>query len=408
MSSHNEALEALIEEYASISKTAFRATAGVFYGIAVLSVLARGVIRYTTRRQLALDDYFLFAAFAFLTTVIALVYHLLDPIYLATAVERNPAIFFQFSQEQVEQLLSQALNENIWLVLAWTTTFLVKFSFLAFFKHLIRNVERIQRYYWGIVVFTIITWMFLTSEAFILCSDFGINATKCWSPTKNTLYVSMTGLITGLDAITDILIVSIPVIVLYRARMRTSQKISLGIFLCLSLVMVILAIIRASKIHGAVSIDVVWVFFWQYMETVVAVIMGSLTVVRNLLVHQTKSNQNSPAAPGDGQGRQAYRMRLLRRKKDQSIDNPTQGRLPAVPSPTLTGLRSFIRRHHREPGQETQVTQASTLVQEETYYLMPSIEESGGYPRDQRQDYSQRMYQVRNLNSRDTMILSSH
>lgn len=204
MASHNKSLEALIAEYASLSKTAFRvsnlldwaqeaslqktklkdcvqATAGVFYGIAVLSVLARGVIRFTTRRQLALDDYFLFAAFAFLTAVIALVYRLLDSIYLATAVERNPAIFFQFSQKQTQQLLSQALNENIFLVLAWTTTFLVKFSFLAFFRHLIRNVERIQRYYWGIVIFTGITWMFLTSEAFILCSDFGIKASKYYA-----------------------------------------------------------------------------------------------------------------------------------------------------------------------------------------------------------------------------------
>ncbi|KAK2611025.1 hypothetical protein N8I77_004408 [Diaporthe amygdali] len=396
MSSSNKSLEALIAQYASISKTAFRATAGVFYGIAVLSVLARGVIRFTTRRNLALDDYLLFAAFAFLTTVTALVYYLLDSIYLATAVERNPAVFFQFSQKQTQQLLSQALNENIFLLLAWTTTFLVKFSFLAFFKQLIRNVERIQKYYWGIVIFTIITWMFLTSEAFILCSDFGINAIKCWSPTKNTLYVSMTGLVTGLDALTDILIVSIPIIVLYRARMRTSQKISLGIFLCLSLVMVCRAIIRASKVHGAVSIDVVWVFFWQYMETVVAVIMGSLTVVRNLLVHQTKSNHNSPAAPGGSGGRNpraAYRMGLLRRHKEKNIDNSTRD-LPEVPAPTLSGLRTFIRRNNRDPGLDTQATQASTLVQDDTYYMAPSIEQSRIDPEEQGWEHHQHIYQT--------------
>ncbi|KAJ0121464.1 hypothetical protein J7T55_008628 [Diaporthe amygdali] len=290
MSSSNKSLEALIAQYASISKTAFRATAGVFYGIAVLSVLARGVIRFTTRRNLALDDYLLFAAFAFLTTVTAL----------------------------------------------------------------------------------------------------------CWSPTKNTLYVSMTGLVTGLDALTDILIVSIPIIVLYRARMRTSQKISLGIFLCLSLVMVCLAIIRASKVHGAVSIDVVWVFFWQYMETVVAVIMGSLTVVRNLLVHQTKSNHNSPAAPGGSGGRNpraAYRMGLLRRHKEKNIDNSTRG-LPEVPAPTLSGLRTFIRRNNRDPGLDTQATQASTLVQDETYYMAPSIEQSRIDPEEQGWEHHQHIYQT--------------
>ncbi|KAG8157104.1 hypothetical protein KVR01_013094 [Diaporthe batatas] len=394
MASINHALEALIAEYASISKLAFRVTAGVFYGVAVLSVIARGVIRITTRHQLALDDYLLFVAFAFLTAVIGLVYYLLDSIYLATAVERNPAIFFQFSQKQTQQLLSQALNENIFLIMAWTTTFFVKFSFLAFFRQLIRNVGKIQRYYWGIVIFTFITWLFLLSEAFILCSDFGINAIKCWSPTKNLLYVSMTGLVTGLDCLTDLLIVSIPAIVLYRARMRTSQKISLSIFLCLSLVMVCLAIIRASKIHGAVSIDVVWVFFWQYMETVVAVIMGSLTVVRNLLVHQTKSNHASPAVSGDAQGRRAYRMRLLQRKKNMNTDDvTTQGHLPQVPGPTLTGLRTFIRRNHRDPVHDTQVTQASTLVPEESYHLMSSAERSRTDPREQVHGWDEHVYQ---------------
>lgn len=50
-------------------------------------------------------------------------------------------------------------------------------------------------------------------------------------------------------------VVGIPIIVLYSARIRTSQKVSLGVFLCLSLVMAPLTIKRASKIHGAVSID---------------------------------------------------------------------------------------------------------------------------------------------------------
>ena len=189
--------------------------------------------------------------------------------------------------------------------------------------------------------------------------------------------------------------------------MRTSQKISLGIFLCLSLVMVCLAIIRASKIHGAVSIDVVWVFFWQYMETVVAVIMGSLTVVRNLLVHQTKSNHNSPAAPGDG-GRQAYRMRLLNRNKGKNIDDSTRGNLPHVPAPTLTGLRTFIRRHEREPGNETQVTQATTLVQDEGYHLMPSAEQSRVDPREHMQYYDQHIYQVRDPAFHRNLALSRH
>lgn len=154
----------------------FQVTAGLFYGIAVISVVVRGAIRVITRRKFALDDYFLFVAFAFLTAVTGLIYYLLDGIYVSTAVESNPVLIFRISSAQVNLILNQALNENIFLALAWTTTFLVKFSFLAFFRQLIRNVNNIKYYYWSVVALTVVTWMSLTSEAFILCSDFGIEA----------------------------------------------------------------------------------------------------------------------------------------------------------------------------------------------------------------------------------------
>lgn len=151
-------------------------TAGLFYGFAGLSVLARGIIRFITRRPLALDDYLLFLAFASLTAATGLIYSLIEGMYLATAVEATPALIFKMTSAQLNLILNEALNQNVFLALAWTTTFLVKFSFLAFFSQLIRNVQSIKYYYWGVVVLTVVSWMFLTSESFILCSDFGINA----------------------------------------------------------------------------------------------------------------------------------------------------------------------------------------------------------------------------------------
>lgn len=167
---------------------------------------------------------------------------------------------------------------------------------------------------------------------------------------------------------------SIPVLVLYRVRMRTSQKVSLGIFLCLSLVMACLAVIRASKIHGATSIDVVWEFYWQYVETVVAVIMGSLTVIRNLLVHQTKSTYNSPAGLPDGRSpgqtqQDGHYMAFYPRHKDKNIDESMRYSLPAVPAAILMGTNTFFRRNERESATayETQITTTSILVQVESY-----------------------------------------
>lgn len=111
-----------------------------------------------------------------MTAATGLIYYLIDGIYLATAVETGEVQIGELTAAQINVILNESLNQNIFLALAWTTTFLVKFSFLAFFRQLIRNVHNIKYYYWGVVALTVLSWMFLTSEAFILCSDFGVEA----------------------------------------------------------------------------------------------------------------------------------------------------------------------------------------------------------------------------------------
>lgn len=166
--------------------------------------------------------------------------------------------------------------------------------------------------------------------------------------------------------------------------------------------MACLAVIRASKIHGATAIDVVWEFYWQYTETVVAVIMGSLTVIRNLLVHQARSNYNSPAEAPDacppGQGRQGgYDVQVLPRHKDKDLDYYTQFSLPAVPAAARTRMNTLIRHDQCQPTYETQLTSTSTLVQDEFYQQLSSTE-----PQMLQHSYHD-IYQVRDVDDSDIL-----
>lgn len=83
-------------------------------------------------------------------------------------------------------------------------------------------------------------------------------------------------------------VVAIPIAVLRTSKIQLKQKLALASFMCLSLVMVVLAIIRVSKIHDASNVDVVWEIFWQYMEASVAVLMASITTFRTLFIRQTQ------------------------------------------------------------------------------------------------------------------------
>ncbi|RYC61559.1 hypothetical protein CHU98_g4656 [Xylaria longipes] len=271
-----------------------------------LATISKAAIRLRTQKRFALDDYLLFTAAAFLAGTTGLAYYLCDAFYIAMVIKKEgPLAFSQLNPHQVDQVLDAALLQNIFLSLSWTATFFVKFSFLAFFKQMIFKVDRIHYYYW--------------------------------------------------DVLTDILIVSIPITLLGRSTLRFSQKAGLGAFLCLSVVMISFALTRVSKISSVAGIDIVWEFFWQYLETAVAVIMGSLTVVRSLLVYQSKRGHVQAPTGARPLGESYYRRRYLYRRK-KNIELESQEGLPSVPSATMTGMRTFIRRNNRDARFETQAT----------------------------------------------------
>ncbi len=104
-------------------------------------------------------------------------YNICDNLYLSTAIRLDQTIVFRLGSDRLNALVNTAVQTNhSFLILAWTATFLVKFSFLAFFRQLIWNVAGIRRYYWAVVGLTALTWMFLITEPFILCSQFGFES----------------------------------------------------------------------------------------------------------------------------------------------------------------------------------------------------------------------------------------
>ncbi|KAK8109028.1 hypothetical protein PG984_014829 [Apiospora sp. TS-2023a] len=357
----SQALDQAVHDYSSIKKPGFRAVVGVSFGISVLSVFGRGWIRFTTGRRLSTDDYFLFLASACLVVSAILLYNLCDQLYLATAVQIDKSLVLELNLDELTDLLQNGMkNYSSFLILAWTTTFFVKFSFLAFFRELVHRVTSIQCYYWSVVGFTVLSWMFLVAEPFILCPYFGSAALFS-------------------DIESSIPFASIAMIVLHRAKIRTRQKISLGVFLCLNLFMVCLAIVRASKINGAVGVDIPWEFFWQFMEAAVAVLTGSLTVFRTLLSSRTGASDEHRQAAAAGahpwpHARPAYYVFSSVGRKRQRPDadlEATHNDLPGVPGATMTGLRTFIRRNNRgDAGDENDVpltgfSQQETVVDHE-------------------------------------------
>lgn len=150
---------------------------GVFFSIAAISVLLRTATRLWTRRRLYLDDVLLLWALICLSAATGIGYHILALNFLEEAIAVEPTVVVPISQ--LGNLMGSLAYTDAFLCLIWTCTFSVKFSFLALFRLLIKRVSKhLTRYFWFVVVYMVLTWMFLVVEPFILCPYQGLDQSE--------------------------------------------------------------------------------------------------------------------------------------------------------------------------------------------------------------------------------------
>jgi len=148
-----------------------------------------------------------------------------------------------------------------------------------------------------------------------------------------------------MDVLTNFIVLSFPIAILWQIHIDILQKAGMGLWLCLSIVMVVIAIVRISgiKLAGG-SVDIVWLVFWQQQESSVAVIMVSMSAFRSLFVES--GGAAGPRRHPKYSANRWRRRRLVRRalgSEDQHDDLERNMDLPQIPRATLTGMSETIR-----------------------------------------------------------------
>lgn len=161
------------------------------------------------------------------------------------------------------------------------------------------------------------------------------------------------------------LVLVIPIHLLWHIQINLRQKIIIGTSLCLSIVMIIITIIRMSKIRiGPTQTDIIWEVFWHEVEACTAVIMVSVSAFRYVFVaHESRQAPNRKRVWY--MSKKNLLRSALRRKKLRS-DSEEMDRLPDIPRATMTGMRTFI---HGEGSN----FDSSRLSSVETEFAMTSI-----------------------------------
>lgn len=135
--------------------------------------------------------------------------------------------------------------------------------------------------------------------------------------------------------------VSFPIVLLWKVQLSMRQKIGIGSSLCLSLVMVLVAVVRISGVrlpNG--KPDLVWLAFWQQQECSIAVTMVSLTAFRSLFVAEPSRRARRPRCTPSYL--EQKKMAWNRHRPLHHSDNLSSSTLPAISSTAMSGTRTDI------------------------------------------------------------------
>ncbi|MCJ1464989.1 hypothetical protein MMC07_003604 [Pseudocyphellaria aurata] len=325
-----------------ISKNVYLIAPTILFGFSVLFVIARTTIRLRYQKRLFIDDAFLFLAEICLCASVGLLYACADSLFLNEALITRPSTVV-LPPDYLNRLSRSHKLDYAYIILTFTSIFAVKFSFLFFFRILVRRIHKMSVYWWVAVTVTTVAWVFCVLEPFIFCPYFDERLDSCKSDKSDaSKEIGFAVMVTILDIMTDVLIIVIPVQLLWNVRIKRRQKIILGATLCLSIVMVLTAIVRISAILiGKDQVDMVWANFWQIIENCLAVMVVCLSAFRSVFV----GTQARAKRLRNKQWYEFEKHSQMTRKRKNWMDIETEEirALPKIPRPTMMGLKTFKR-----------------------------------------------------------------
>ncbi|KAF2851332.1 hypothetical protein T440DRAFT_517339 [Plenodomus tracheiphilus IPT5] len=177
-----------------------------------------------------------------------------------------------------------------------TCIFGIKASFLVFFRRLDNHHEGLRKkWFWTVAVVTGIGYISAAGAQQYNCllSSFEYIFTQCSTEASLASEHKLFAFQCAIDVITDLLIITYPIIMLWHVRVPLKKKLALMSLFSLTVIVMGTVIARVSVIPTTDSqADVSWLYLWYNLEMSVTLLVSSLAAFRQLYV--TKSNNTRP------------------------------------------------------------------------------------------------------------------
>ncbi|KAI9894937.1 MAG: hypothetical protein M1814_000157 [Vezdaea aestivalis] len=271
-------------------------------GVAVSTILtvARLWIRAVKLRRLHWDDATHVAALLCMVGWVAMNQRMAPVVGRLVDVQTGKAAFTtDFLTKDVPAFFKFIYAFN---TLSYANLWLVKFSFMIFYKRFFRNLKGLTIAWWISLVWIIITYLgFWCTQLTIGVTPRGAFLLSGIGSAEGTRRVRIdTWILCVIDFTTDLCILVLPMGLLWRLRIPLSQRVGLaGIFslaaitmaFCLTRAVVYNSQNHTSRSYGyskSTNVDPSWLIFWAILESTAATCVSCLPTFRLLLQPRRK------------------------------------------------------------------------------------------------------------------------
>ncbi|KAI9878023.1 MAG: hypothetical protein M1830_002143 [Pleopsidium flavum] len=260
---------------------------GILWGGTALSLcflIFRIFVRIKCFRRVYTDDFLVLAAWLMLLASAVIWQSQQTPMYAQFALAAGQVIPTpEFLADEATFLHTEVATIFLFYTCLWS----VKLSFLIFFHRLGQNVSGLKVWWWCVLGFTIATWATCIGDIQYRCllGSLEYIFVECTGPGALSFQWSTLHYNCAVDVITDVMIITIPVLMLWNVRISWRRKLALiGIF-SLTVIVIIFSIVRVAVVTSTTTqADISWLYMWSNIEMAVSVIVACLASFRQLFV----------------------------------------------------------------------------------------------------------------------------
>ncbi|KAL4954289.1 hypothetical protein BDW69DRAFT_142589 [Aspergillus filifer] len=334
-----------LSEGTRISERAFLVVQWFFTAIASLFVIGRLSIRFSLYRRLFLDDFLVLFAWATLLSTTTIWQIKAPLLYRFYEVKPWPPEFYA-------RYIDFTHYYVVFGLLFYAGLWSVKISVLAFFRKLGSKIRSHWIWWWVVLGFTVALGVVAIGIQVYQGSLRDNNWIESHSSSASRVHQQNPKFYTRCvcDLVSDLLILSIPTLIIWPIKMPLRKKLVLLVLLVLfsmTLLIMAVAIIRvAVNSSSDRTLDITWLNLWCSVEVATAIMVACVASFRQLFV--TVQNQdwygNNARNMGSGSGCRSH---------------PTRIRVPNLGSGFMRALSCKASRGSSSHGSERRLWQES-------------------------------------------------